>query len=135
MSKKKEDPCPLKPSEWIQCLIDDQNKMREICYSEELSLFTKTIILLTIINCLLVLLSIFNNFGFIVEELKIVFFVTTILILVYLIITSFTYIRRLKDAKAAFQINVITKEDEIIEEIIDGKLKDSNEIRKRYKEL
>lgn len=48
MNKKKVKKCPLKPNDWVSTIISDQNQVRNVYYSNEMSIFTKSIIILTI---------------------------------------------------------------------------------------
>jgi len=133
---EKEKKCPLKPSGWIQCLIADQNQAKYKYSSEAVSTLTKVIIQLTMIMVIIGFLALsFNTFGFITFEIKMVcFFVVGGLILYVINWKLIKYLNGLSDLKREMQ-KIIDVEDEIIEDIIDGELTDTNEIRKRYKEI
>ncbi len=64
MVEKKEDPCPLKVPEWVQYLTFEQNRERADYNNTEVSILTKTIIMLAIINAILIILTILNTLDF-----------------------------------------------------------------------
>jgi len=133
MAKKKEKKCPLKHSEWVITLISDQNQALNRYYSTEMSIFTKTIIILTVLNILYMLLSILFKFDT-PEYLMEVFFVIGCLLIVIFLVVLRRYFFRLSELKKIYD-DVIEKEDKIIEKIIDGELVKSNEIREHYKKI
>ncbi len=132
---KKEESCPLTPSDWVQLLMSDQDQARSIHYPEEISVLTKTVILLAITSiCINLLMLVFDNFN-INPTLKQWFSIALLFIFAYIVVVLIKILKRISEFKAMLESDVVDKEDKIIEDIIDGKLTDTNEIRKRYKEI
>jgi len=134
MNKKKVKKCPLKPNDWISTIISDQNQVRNVYYSNEMSIFTKSIIILTISSIVFMIISILQNLDNISNELKSFSFVIGCFYLVIIILLLIRYFNYLKDIKLKIK-EVNKKQDEILVSIIDGELTNSNEIRERYKEI
>lgn len=99
-SKKKEKPCPLSPSEWIQCLIADQNQANYYYYSEVVSTLTKVIIQLTIIAVTISFLALaFNSYKF-STEIKLGAIIIVAILFFYVMIWKLKdYINNLSDFK------------------------------------
>lgn len=131
MSKKHTKPCPLKLSEWVQYLTYETNRERYDYYDEELSVLTKTIVILTSVNVLLVFMTILNAFKNIPEEPKIILFVLSGGILIVILL----YFKKKVDSFSKLKGHMdktINEEAKIIEDILNGDLIDSVKIRKRY---
>ena len=132
--KKVENPCPLKPSEWIQFIINDQNQITTRYFSEELSFFTEVLITLTITYIALA----FGTLAFIAFDVRDINFAFLYLFAIALFIFFQTRIikkfrNKIQEVKIGMD-NLIDMGDRIIEDIIDGKLKDTKEIREKYRE-
>lgn len=134
MKRKEKDQGPLNLSEWVQYLTFEQNRERADYSNTEVSILTKTIMMLAIINSILIILTILNTFDFISLENKVLFFVGTCLFLIVMIIILLIFFRKLSNFKKTMD-DVMNIEARIIEDILNGKLKDTNEIRKRYMKI
>ena len=135
MTEKKEKACPLSPSEWIQCLIADQNQANYYFHSKAVLTLTKLIIQLTIIAITISSLALaFNSYEFPMWAKLVGFTVVVILIFYVMVWKIKDYTDNLSDLKKEMD-HIKDEEDSIIEDIIDGKLRNSNEIRNRYKKI
>ena len=129
MEKNKKKQCPLKTSEWVQYLTFEQYRERTDYRDAETFILTLTLIILTIINAIFVILSITSIFFDIDTLTKFVVFGCIFLIIVIGIMAYF--LRRLKTLKMR-RDEVIEDEARIIEDVLYGRLKDSDKILKKY---
>lgn len=130
----KKDGCPLTVSEWVQYLANEQNRERYDYYNEEVSFLSNMIIVLTIILGLFGFLSIFNAFNFVPDDYKVLLAVISGIVFIVIIIYSLSrgnYFNKQKKRMSS----IIAQEGDIVESILDGKLKDTNEIHDRYKQI
>ena len=133
--KKKQEHCPLKPTEWIQFLNDKDSRLTASCNYHHLSVLSEMVIELAITSIILI----FVTLVFIVSDYEIPLFNLLYFIFIAIFLTfEFRVIRKFRRLFNALGLginDISIQIDEIIEDIIDGKLKDADEIKKRYKDL
>ena len=128
---KKLKPCPLKANEWVQYLTFEQNRERYDYYNGEMSILTRVIILLTIQSIVVSLVYISFSFFEVNNEYKLGFFLGYISIFICFIALLISYLSKLR-ALREDMYEVMDKEARIIEDVLNGEVKDSNKIRDRY---
>ena len=132
---QEKEPCPLTQSEWVQFLISQQNQHLMGYYSEVQYLFTKIIILLTLATIGFAFFSILVSLNIFPEEVKAL---PSIILSIIVGIAGFTFVAFSVHAKKIKETNLkplINREETIINDILEGKLTNSNEIKERYNQL
>jgi ABC-type multidrug transport system fused ATPase/permease subunit len=133
--KKKQEHCPLKATEWIQFLNNVDSRLTASCNYHHSSVLSDMAIELAITSIILV----FVTLAFMISDYRTPLFNFLYLIFIAIFLTfEFKVIRKFRRLFNAIGIginNISNQIDEIIEDIIDGKLKDTNEIRKRYRDI
>ena len=124
--------CPLKVSEWVQYLTFEQYRERTDYRDAETFILTRTLIMLTIINAIFVILSITGIFFNI--EMLVKFVVVGCFFLIIVIGIMVYFLRKLRSLKTK-RDKVIEDEARIIEDVLHGKLKESDKILKKYMEI
>ena len=130
----KEEHCPLTASEWVQFLATESTLKRHDYYNQEVTILTKIIILLTGINILFVVLSILNNFNFFPKDAELVILLVTCIIFVIVLLYLICQQTQLSEKKR-YEENVIDLLGDIICDILNGKLVESDEVRKKYMDI
>jgi len=130
----KEKKCPLNLSEWIHYLSTETTLKRYDYYNEEVSTLTITIVSLMIINGLFMLFTITNDFQYLDAETKFAGLISISFIFLFLIGIIVLFVFRLIDKKSKMN-NTIEALADIICSIINGELKDTNKIRKKYMDI
>ena len=131
MTKKKNPAALLSHNEWIQLLTFDQDGLLSRFFSEEVSILTKTVIMLAIVNAIMILVSIASISGFFDETLTMVYFVASALFLIVIIIAFVYFHRRLASIKKLLEGNR-KKLIELREDVINSRITNLEEIREKY---
>jgi len=130
----REKKCPLNCPEWVHFLAIETTLKRHDYYNEDLSLLTKIILVLTMINGLFVFISIANSFDYVPSDVILILAVISGIIFV----TVIGYLKRglnnLKEKKQ-YMDGTIGALSNIICDILKGELKDTNIIRKEYMDI
>ena len=133
--KKEEQKCPLSIVEWVNYLTLEQNRARYDYYNNEISFLTIMLLLMTVLNCLLVLFTVLFNFSFIDADRKNIIFMASFAALTGIIILiGYMVLRALPRLKKRMY-GILNEEANIIEDILKGKEKDVQNISKRYFEI
>jgi hypothetical protein len=130
MNEEKKE-CPLSLVDWVNYLTSEQNGERYYYYNEELSFLSNMIIILTILLGLFAFLSIFNLFNFVPDYYKILFAVIAGIVFVAMISYSYKRDKYFQKQKKDMYAR-IDEEARIIEDILWGREKDTQNILIRY---
>ena len=133
MQKKKTNSCPLTPSEWIDFLNTETNTNYLVLYSEIQSTLTKIILLLTTLTVSLSTYSLLYNF-LEIKYVLILSFIFSIIVIVtgIIIIWILETLKRIRNKKINPALDQLSQ---LMADILNGDLKDSNEIRARYAKI
>jgi hypothetical protein len=126
--------CPLSIQEWIQFLSTESTLKRHDYYNEEVSILTRIIILLTAVSAVFVMISILNDFSYIPNEAKVFLLLVAGVILIVILLYFVKYHNGLLKRKK-YEENIVNLLGDIICEILNGTLTDSNAIKKRYMDI
>jgi len=126
--------CPLSIPEWVHFLSTESTLKRHDYYNEEVSILTRIIIFLTAVSAVFVMISIFNDFSYIPNNEKLFLLAITSAILIVILLYFIKYHNGLLKRKR-YEENVIELLGDIICEILNGTLTDSNVIRQRYMDI
>jgi len=121
----------LNVSGMVQYITSETNRERYDYYNEEVSFLSKLIVMLSIISAVFSMLSIFNTFSLVNEQLKIFYFLAFSIIFFAIVSISSFMFRKFNKYKNRMN-KILNLEGEIIEDMLNGKLKDPIEIKKRY---
>jgi len=133
-TKPIENECPLNCSEWVNFLATESTLKRHDYYNKEVSLLTVIIILLTAINVITVFVSLLFQFEYIPDNsiIPLFVFIGAIFIIILLYFKR-TYSKLKNDYQ--YMDGVIEELGNIICDVLNGELTDTNEIRKRYMDI
>ena len=122
--------CPLKPNEWVQFIRSQQHLHLQILYSEIPYTLTKIIIIIALYSFSFSLFSInMAIFSVIIKGLISVFFN---IIMIVIAIRVILYIRMINKLRNIIFKNSIGNGDLLIEKILNGVIKESEDIRGEY---
>jgi hypothetical protein len=126
--------CPLTPTDWVNYLMQEQNEYYFKFYNEVIYKFTIAIVVLTILNCFLVLETILFDFISIDSSYKFFIFLISILILIGVIIFMLWVLLKKLPSSKEYHEKIIKHNNKIIGDILHGREKDSDSVLKRYEE-
>ena len=125
--------CPLKPNEWVQFIRTQQNLHLQILYSEIQYALTRIIIMIALYSFSFSIFSInMMNFSKGSQLLIITFFLGVMIVIAIWILKYYSLIRKLRKN---IVINSIGNGDLLIEKILNGVLKESEDIRGEYAKI